>query len=58
MPLYLFQCPKCGEVFELLRPLRESHDPIKHCGEEPMKRLPTTASFTVGGFNAKNGYSK
>ena len=63
MPNYRFACPDCGHEFdknvnfrvrhEVWCPLCAQSDLISIC-----ECLPSAPSFTVTGFNAKNGYSK
>ena len=34
MPIYEYQCPDCGQVFDALRPMAKADDPLPctHCG--------------------------
>lgn len=68
MPLYDFQCPRCGFTHEYLlsagaseyyRPLcRMCWADDRVPGGIEMERVPTAANFTVKGYSATNGYSK
>jgi putative FmdB family regulatory protein len=65
MPLYEFQCNKCGYIFE---EIHNKYDPIKiyafcpRCKEEKKNSIATkilsVSNFKINGFNANNGYSK
>lgn len=65
MPVYEFQCNKCGYIFE---EIHISSDPIKISSYCPVcekngnksigKKIISKSNFIVNGFNAKNGYSK
>ncbi len=61
MPLYTYKCESCGVTEDEHRSIVERDLPLK-CQQRGcwgmMTRVPTAASFTVQGFNAKNGYSK
>lgn len=67
MPVYVYRCPVCGNEKQLQRSIEKRDEPVV-CGygvkqhrtpaEVLMQRLPTSASFSVLGFNAKNGYSQ
>lgn len=56
MPLYEYYCGRCDEVFEALRPLRESEQPAPcpACGGDGGRIMPT--SFAPMSF--KQGYSQ
>ena len=60
MPLYDYQCPKCGAVREVKLTLKdlEKRRAI-FCEKCPtqMKRLISAPNIIVHGFNAKNRYS-
>ena len=51
MPLYEYQCKKCGSKFETLLSFRELDNPVKcpHCASEETNRLLSTFSASVGG---------
>lgn len=57
MPQYEFICIRCGEPFTRVLPVadRNSYQEC-HCGGMARRQV-TAASFTVGGYNAKNGYA-
>lgn len=47
MPMYDYQCPKCGAAFEELRPLAERDTaPCPECGATAQKQI---SSFFTGG---------
>ena len=56
LPMYNFRCGVCGHVFERLVPFDTR---IAHCPEchEPAERQPSAPAFTIGGWNAANGYA-
>lgn len=62
MPAFDYLC-ECGErltkVF-LNWKERDAAEPIycPDCQDRVMVRQPTSANFTIGGFSARNGYSK
>jgi predicted nucleic acid-binding Zn ribbon protein len=65
MPTYVYRCDCCGETRDVVLRLSERDTPVYCQGPNctltglcRMTRVPTAASFTVQGFNAKNGYSK
>lgn len=57
MPIFEYVCQNCGALVERLTN-DEYKDEQRHypCGQL-MVRRPSTASFSVKGFNAKNGYT-
>lgn len=56
MPLYEYQCPKCGNKFEILRGITQSTDDVKcpRCGAEKPEKL--VSSVCCGG--GKSGLNK
>ena len=56
MPLYEYYCERCDDLFEALRPLRESEAPAPcpNCGQDAGRILPT--SFATMSF--KQGYAQ
>lgn len=60
MPLYEFECIRCGKVVEVKMTIQE-HDKRKAilCEKcrKPMKKVFSVSNFVVKGFNAKNLYS-
>lgn len=64
MPIYVYRCPACDHRTEMLRPMNAAGIPVcTECNrfgrpDSEMEQVPTAASFTVGGYNARNGYSK
>ncbi|MCS7276444.1 MAG: zinc ribbon domain-containing protein [Dehalococcoidia bacterium] len=52
MPLYEYYCQHCDDVFEALRPVRESDLPgvCPRCGKEAERIMPT--SFAARSFKA------
>lgn len=64
MPRYSYRCPECMATYEAPRPMGLRDAPLQ-CArclfndkESWCERIPDAPSFTVNGFNAKNGYSK
>ena len=67
MPIYEYECQKCGERIEVMQ--RISEDPLKKCSTEnckdkkkagsgELKKLISSTSFSLkGGGWAKDGYS-
>lgn len=59
MPRWDFYCDTCQQTFELLF---RSYDASTHaqCPQcaSPVQRQPSSPSFVVHGYNAKNNYSK
>lgn len=65
MPLYEFQCNKCGYTFEEIHkkcsPTKiYSYCPAceKHGIDSIAKKIISRGSFIINGFSEKNGYSK
>jgi len=65
MPLYEFQCNKCGYIFEEIyrksSPTKiSSYCPVcKNNGITSIaKKIISKSNFVINGYNAKNGYSK
>lgn len=68
MPRWDFECPNCGRVEEhTYRTYEESETDPPFCKNKScdwstrptmMRRLPSSGSFSVKGFNASNGYSR
>jgi putative FmdB family regulatory protein len=59
MPRWDFDCETCQRTFELVfRRLDDANDvPCPKCGNT-LTRKPASGSFTITGFNARNGYAK
>ncbi|MHB8407898.1 MAG: FmdB family zinc ribbon protein [Acidiferrobacterales bacterium] len=59
MPTYEYECPKCGEKFELIQKISENNPP-QHCEGTDAKRIISKPALFVlkGGGWAKDGYSK
>lgn len=60
MPLYTFKCRACQHVHEAIYSSYaiSEHAACPNCGGSNLERLPAAGSFTVTGYNAKNGYAK
>ena len=65
MPIYEFQCNKCGYIFEEIEMESNPTKISSHCpackanGRKSIaKKIISRSSFIVNGYNAKNGYSK
>jgi putative FmdB family regulatory protein len=60
MPMYVYLCPACKQeqtrLVQWIRADQQKECPCGHTGY--IDRVPTAPSFSVLGFNAKNGYSK
>ena len=65
MPRYDFKCLSCGNVREdvWVSNFRDASGTFNatllapcECGVSQWERLPSAPNFSVGGFNAKNGY--
>lgn len=61
MPTYEYQCPVCGKVREEVVPIQRRDDVGLFCRHDGMltfmPRKTSAPSFTVKGFNARNGYT-
>lgn len=59
MPLYDYQCPKCHQTFDALRPMDSVPAPCPHCGtESPRVYLASSLPGVVmrpAGYNDKPG---
>lgn len=51
MPLYEYQCPSCGEVFEMRRPMSQASEPAPcpKCGTQA-QRVPSAFGCKVGSY--------
>jgi putative FmdB family regulatory protein len=55
MPIYEYECKKCGKIFELYQRLSDKGDDIKCpvCGEEkPSKRVSSFSNCGSGGYSS------
>lgn len=59
MPIFEFECKKCKKTVEKLLFGKEV-DEEQLCSKcrKPMRRILSTYSFDIHGYNAKNGYAK
>jgi len=49
MPIYEYECGKCGEIFEVMQKISEP-PPSRHtCGSKRVKRLMSRTSFILKG---------
>jgi putative FmdB family regulatory protein len=50
VPIYEYECPKCGERFSRLRPMREMEEPAAcpRCGEEQARRVLSVVAKPAG----------
>lgn len=60
MPIYVYRCPVCGDVAEIVQRSNERVAPpcLAHPTPTWMEPVTATANFTIKGYSAKNGYSK
>ena len=49
MPIYEFECEKCGEQFEEMVGVNEDAPPCEACGAEQVHRLISRSSFQLKG---------
>ena len=51
MPMYEYECEKCGKVTELLRSMKDADEAAKcvHCGSAKIKRMHSVFSASAGG---------
>jgi putative FmdB family regulatory protein len=58
MPIYEYNCPKCGKHFEIIQKISETKAKCPVC-ETTAERLMSQSSFTLkGGGWYKDGYNK
>jgi putative FmdB family regulatory protein len=60
MPIYEYECKKCGKIFEVYQRLSEKGEDIKCpvCGaEKPAKRVSSFASCGGGGYGSSSSGS-
>lgn len=64
MPIYEYQCEKCGYIFDevtlKMGPIKMSVEcpACKERGKDGIaKKIPSSGSFTVHGYNSSNGYA-
>ena len=58
MPIYEYECKKCGKIFEIYQRLSEKGDDIKCpvCGaEKPVKRVSSFSSCGGGDYASNHG---
>jgi putative FmdB family regulatory protein len=55
MPIYEFQCPQCGELFEELVFGKEDHVPCPACGSSKCDKLLSCCSFKTAGAGSPLG---
>jgi len=48
MPIYLYKCEECGEVFECLVMKSTDEPKCSKCGSPSLKKLPTTFGVRMG----------
>ncbi|MFW9871626.1 MAG: FmdB family zinc ribbon protein [Candidatus Thorarchaeota archaeon] len=65
MPIFEFQCVKCGYIFEEIHIHSDPHKISSFCPvckeqgfESISKKIISRSSYIMKGFNAQNGYSK
>ena len=60
MPIYEYECKKCGKIFEVYQRLSDKAEDIKCpiCGaENPVKRISSFSSCGSGGYSSGYGSS-
>ena len=64
MPIHEYQCEKCGYIFEEVTPNFEAVKISTHCPvclknkkRGIAKKIMSSGSFRVHGYNASNGYA-
>jgi hypothetical protein len=65
VPLYVYKCPDCARIIELVRPIAERDD-VVFCDQfthrdgdlATCERQATSAMFNVAGYSAANNYSR
>ena len=61
MPLYEYQCDRCGCPFEITRPITDPREDVvcPHCGHGQVHRLISPTCFVLeGGGWASDGYGR
>ena len=61
MPVWNYQCSRCGDTIELkYRNLEQADEDTVRCQKcfGQMERQPSAPSFTIKGYAASNGYSE
>lgn len=48
MPIYLYRCKKCGEVFEYLSMSATEKPKCGKCGNQNLEKLPTAFGIRMG----------
>lgn len=49
MPIYEYQCEKCGEIFEVFQKVSDPAPESHSCGSRDIKRLMSQTSFVLKG---------
>ena len=59
MPIHEYQCEKCGHIFEEVSLKMSDAKKSSECPKcnKDARKLISSGSFTVHGFNANNGYA-
>lgn len=57
MPIYEYECKTCNEVFEKIAKIGNKQTKCDKCGTT-CKKIMSSFSFKVNGFNAANSYHK
>lgn len=59
MPIYEYQCSKCGYIFEEvnINSITKLSTQCPHCGKIAPKIM-SSSNFVIKGYSYKNGYSK
>ena len=57
MPIFEYECPQCGQVFETIDMNKDIDHFCPYCAVAMRKLMGSPAYTKVFGYNAKNGYS-
>ena len=49
MPIYEYECQKCGEIFEVMQKISDPPPAEHECGSQDIKRVMSRSSFILKG---------
>lgn len=60
MPIFEFQCKKCGYIFEEVefKDLKKIYTQCPNCKKGIAKKIISKSNFIINGYSYSNGYSK